>query len=281
MNAPALNIEAAAGAAPIVALPMYDFPELRDANAALWDALRTPLLAHGVAAPLDLARPADLEDLWRDSQLLLAQTCGYPLMTGLRGAVQLVATPRYRAPGSEGPFHRSAIIVAATRDAERLVELRGSRAALNSWTSNTGMNLLRAAVSEVAGGQPFFSDVSVTGSHLASLTAVAEGRADLAAIDNVTYAQICRLSPDLAAGVRNLQWTASTPGLPLVTSAGTPPTTLRALRRALQATVTNPALAAVRRELLIDGFCVLPARNYGEVLQLEHAAIARGYPVLA
>ena len=273
-------IAAAAVASPIAALPMYDLPPLQDANDAIWAALRALLVAHGVEAPARLTRTANLDALWRAPQLLLAQTCGYPLVTSLRGAVQLVATPRYRAPGSDGPFHRSAIVVTATHEAERLADLRGSRVALNSFDSNTGMNLLRASVSEVAGGGPFFSEVQSTGSHLASLTAIAEGSADVAAIDNVTYAQIRRHHPDLAREVRFLQWTASTPGLPLITGRFTSPSTVRALRRALQAVATDPALVSARRELLLEGFSVLPARQYAEVLRLKHDAVARGYPVL-
>ena len=43
---------------------------------------------------------ADLEPLqvWRSPRLLLAQTCGYPLMTLLRGQVRLIGKPRYELP---------------------------------------------------------------------------------------------------------------------------------------------------------------------------------------
>ncbi|MGZ6038916.1 MAG: phosphate/phosphite/phosphonate ABC transporter substrate-binding protein [Phenylobacterium sp.] len=280
MNRLAATVVTAAEASLVSALPMYDFPELREANDTLWAALRASLAAQRLVAPSRLTRTGDLAALWRDPQLLLAQSCGYPLATSLRGAVQLVATPRYRAPGSDGPFHRSAIIVAASSPVERLAELKGSRLALNSWDSNTGMNLLRDSVSHVAQRRPFFSETHVTGAHLSSLTAIAEGRADVAAIDNVTYAHIRRLYPALAAEVRILQWTVSTPGLPLITSRFSSPSTLRALRRALQAVAADPALAAARRELLLDGIGVLPVRPYREVLALEHGAAARGYPVL-
>ena len=54
------------------------------------------------------------------------------------------------------------------------------------------MNLFRAAIAPLAGGRPFFSEVIVTGSHAASLEAVADGNAPgLAAIDCVTFGSAC------------------------------------------------------------------------------------------
>ena len=75
----------------------------------------------------------------------------------------------------------------ATR-AGRWPNFAARRPALNAHDSNTGMNLFRAAIAPIAGGAPFFRAVVVTGSHEASVAAVAEGRADLAAIDCVSFA---------------------------------------------------------------------------------------------
>ncbi|MDC6668670.1 hypothetical protein OEZ84_28465, partial [Leclercia adecarboxylata] len=37
----------------------------------------------------------DLRGLWLAPQLLVSQTCGYPLMTQLRGQVRIIGRPRY------------------------------------------------------------------------------------------------------------------------------------------------------------------------------------------
>lgn len=43
---------------------------------------------------------ADLAVQWRQPNLLFAQTCGYPLMTQLRGQVAVLAVPSYDLPGA-------------------------------------------------------------------------------------------------------------------------------------------------------------------------------------
>lgn len=260
---------------------MYDDgPAVQQANDALWAFVAGRLAAEGVEAPPALTRGADLEGLWRAPGLLLAQTCGYPLMTRLRGAVQLVATPRYAAPGCKGATHRSAIVVRASSGAASLADLRGGRCAVNDAESNTGMNLMRAAAAPLATAGAFFGEVQFTGSHRESVSAVARGEADVAAIDAVTLAHLQRLSPDLAKGVRVLQWTQASPGLPLITSGSTPPVVIAALRRALDEAVLAPSLDGARRELLLDGFERLSEADYDRVLRIRQAAVARGYPVL-
>ena len=264
----------------LAALPMYDPPELQEANDALWAALRQRLEVRGVAAPPGLTRTSDLDALWSSSDLLIAQTCGYPLATRLRDQVRLVLTPRYRAQGCDGPFHRAAVVVRKSAGARSLPDLKGGRLALNGPESNTGMNLLRAEIAPIAYGQPFFSAVVTTGSHAQSAAAVAEGRADLASLDCVTWALLQRLQPALAAELTVRAWTPRSPGLPLVTSRLTRHAVFAALQAALGEVMDDPALAAARRELLLEGFEPLPPSYYTGLLQYEQMAADLSYPRL-
>lgn len=280
MHVTPLRPDAVSQAPALAALPMYDLPELQAANDALWAGLVDELAKEGVEAPRALTRDRDLHALWRDPTLLLAHACGYPLVTGLGNSVQLVATPRYRAQGCTGPFHRSAIVVRTDAAYDRLAELRGARCAVNERSSNTGMNLLRAEVARVAERRRFFAEVRFTGAHVASLTAIVEGQADVAAVDAVTLAHLQRLRPAFAESLRVLQWTQASPGLPLITSRSTPAAGVEALRRALQQVAVCPRLADVREALLLDGFNVLKAPYYGVIRHLEDGAAERGYPEL-
>ena len=164
---------------------MYDLPEIRAANEGLWAAIAAQLRQAGVSAPASLCRPQALARHWSDPALLLSQSCGYPLLR-LPPHVQVVATPRYRAEGCEGAAYRSALIVRVDDPAATLGDLRDRRCAINGTDSNSGMNLLRAAVAPWARGGRFFGRVEVSGSHLESLARVGDGRADIAAIDCVT-----------------------------------------------------------------------------------------------
>jgi ABC-type phosphate/phosphonate transport system substrate-binding protein len=260
---------------------MYDWPELQAANDALWAAVAEQLIAAGVKeVPNALTRSDNLDAVWTSPALLLAQTCGYPLLKTLAGRVQLVATPRYRAAGCEGPFRRSAIVVRLDAPVEHLAELRGARCALNERSSDSGMNLLRAAVAPLAHGSAFFSSVVATGSHRASAEAVAAGGADVAALDAVTYAHLRRWRPETARRLRVLQWTARTPGLPLITAITTDPETVQTLRESLAAAARDPRLAEARDTLRLQGFSFLPLNHYRLISHLEDRAQALGYPEL-
>ena len=266
----------------LASLPMYDLPELRSATDALWTAIAARLARAGIDdVPAALSRGGDPDAVWTDPALLLAQTCGYPLVTTLRNRVTLVATPRYAAAGCDGTAYRSAIVVRAGDPAACLADLRGRRCAMNDAGSNSGMNLLRAAIAPLAeGGPAFFAEIVVTGAHAVSIEAVARDAADLAAIDCVTWAHLRHHRPTVTAALRVLAWSAPSPGLPLITSRHTGEHTRQALLRALDEVAHDPALAKIRAALLLDGFERLPLEAYEAVLELERDASAAGYPTL-
>ncbi|MBV9522322.1 MAG: PhnD/SsuA/transferrin family substrate-binding protein [Alphaproteobacteria bacterium] len=266
----------------IAQLPMYDFPPLHAATDALWQAVAARLREAGLKeVPDTLERRMAHEDAWRDPHLLLGQSCGYPALTGLKGHLRIIAKPIYAAPGCVGTTHCSFILVRATAQAATIADLRGSRFALNAWNSNTGMNLPRYAVAPLAREGRFFAAIIETGSHAASFAAVAEGRADTAAIDCVSHALLSHLHPDLAAATRIIARTSSSPSLPFVTGHANGRELDQLLRDALAAAIADPALAPVREALLIDGIEEATAAEYDVVLQYETAAQRLGYPILA
>lgn len=268
-----------------LSLPMYDLPELSWAHDALADALlvrlaRTKAFMPGTL-PTRRERPGNLLGCWRNPMLLLSQTCGYPLVTTLDAQVRVVATPCYSAPGCSGAWMRSALVVREEDPAENLAALRGrATAAINGHDSNSGMNLLRAAAAPFAREGVFFRRVVTTGAHVESLRAVASGAADIAAIDCVTWALLQRVRPDSAAGLRRLEWTQPTPGLPLVTSKAMSDNGIEALREVLDDVLLDPALQPIRDALLIAGFERLERSVYARVSELEQEAAGLSYPVL-
>jgi ABC-type phosphate/phosphonate transport system substrate-binding protein len=264
----------------LAALPMYDYPELTGATDALWDALRDQLRAAGVPAPEQLTRSLGHFAIWRDADLLLAQACEYPLAKRFAATVRKVATPIYTAPGCDGTRYRSAIVVRRDDPASSLAELRGRRCVINESDSNSGMNLLRAAIAPLAKGTRFFASVSLSGSHRHSAALVAAAEADVAALDCVSYAHLQRFDQETTARLRVLDWTPASPSLPLITAAATDDETLQLLREAFAAVAADPALASVRAALLLQGFDLAPPRDYAAVLRLEQQAVDAGYPTL-
>lgn len=263
-------------------LGMYDMPAVQPANDALWTAVATRLRGAGFAdVPDALDRSRPLRAVWDDPELLLGQTCGYPLMTGLSEAVAVVAAPVHDLPGCAGARHRSFLVVSDASSARSLDGLRGACAAINGRDSNTGMNLFRARLAPLAGGRPFFGAVVETCAHLASLRAVAEGAADIAAIDCVTYGLAQRHRPDLLAGTRILGETSPSPSLPFVTRKDASAAEIAAIRAALADAVADPSLREATQALGLVG--IEPARlaDYAIVMRYERDAVAAGYPSLA
>jgi ABC-type phosphate/phosphonate transport system substrate-binding protein len=259
--------------------PMYDFPHLTEAHNLLWNSIARTLRSANIDdVPQLLTREKSLNEVWNDPQMLLSQTCGFPLAKHLKASVRLVATPRYTAFGCRRARYRSCIVVRADENARVLSDMRGRRCAVNELSSNSGMNVFRAAIAPIACGEPFFEKVMITGSHAESLRSVAENRADVAAIDCVSFAHIRTLSPELTNAVKILTWTRESPSLPFVTSRETDDYTLAALRHALTEVTFDPGLASVRDALMIDGFELVPLEQYQPILEMEHYAMTLRYP---
>lgn len=264
----------------IASLGMYDLPWLHAANDEMWRVIADYLRADGVqAVPADLTRDMDLHALWRSPDLLLAQTCGYPLMRELRGHVTLLATPHYAAEGCSGPYHRAAILVRQDDAADDIPALKGRRVGINDRRSNSGMNLLRDAVALHADGAPFFASVQITGSHANSFAALLAGAIDVAAIDCVTLAYLRTHSPEEACRLRVLSWTEAVPGLPFILSAAQADHA-EPLLDALRHTSMDPAGQASFDTLGINGFSALGWEDYTAICTIEQRAADRGYPVL-
>ncbi|TCK37914.1 ABC-type phosphate/phosphonate transport system substrate-binding protein [Paraburkholderia sp. BL8N3] len=267
----------------IAALPMYN---ASPALAADWRALlgrAEARLAGWLAArgdTLSIVEPdGPLAAFWLRPDLLLSQTCGYPLVHALAGRVQVVATPAFDIDGCAPGRYRSVLVTGAQVDAPSLDACRGLRAAYNDDDSNSGMNLFRAAVAPLARARPFFASVTRTGGHLASLRALAIDRsADVAAIDCVTFAFVREHLPELANGVRVIGFTGDAPGLPFITSNAVAAGDVVRLADALDHAVRDdPALA---QRLKLRGFVRLPADDYPPILAIEREAVALGYPRL-
>jgi ABC-type phosphate/phosphonate transport system substrate-binding protein len=267
---------------PIAALPMYDFPALRQAHAQLWSAIADRLERLLVPdVPRHLTWTLAHRDTWTHPGLLFGQACEYPLVKGYRRQLQVVATPSYQARGCAPGTYCSAILVGAGDRALALDDLRGRVCVVNEPDSNSGMNLLRAALAPRVQASRFFSSICLSHSHRQSVIEVAAGKADVTAVDCVTLAHLSRFEPALIAQVRILDWTPSSPCLPFVTSHLTSNATVQALRTALADVVTDASLCSMRETLLLDDVVCDPDTSFERVEELEGFAERHAYRVLA
>jgi ABC-type phosphate/phosphonate transport system substrate-binding protein len=263
----------------IASLPMYDLPELRQSTEAWWLGLATWWRRLGLTSiPDALEHPVDRYAHWLDSSLFFSQTCGYPLTHLLKNKVSLVATPCYRAQGCLGATYRSAIITRSELGIVDLAGLKGARAAVNDYDSQSGWNVFRHALRRFGAAERFFGSIIATGAHRNSVTAVRSGAADAAAIDCVTYELLRANAPDELIGVSVVAWSDPAPSLPFISRADIDGRSLAILRDGLQAACSDPGLGEVRDRLLISGISVLPVEAYNVILNQEGEIPGPGSP---
>lgn len=201
----------------IASLGMYDFPWSAAANDRLWAGVRDRLRASGQAAPETLTRGETAYwPAWEDPDLVLSQTCGYPFRAKLHDRVTLLATPDYGLPGCP-PGHYRSLFVARKHDPRQTLEdFRGAPMAYNEDMSQSGW------------AAPAYHLLSMgltpcprlrTGGHRASAQAVAEGRADIAALDALSWEMLLGHEP-ATEGLHVVAATAPTPVLPFITAPG-------------------------------------------------------------
>ena len=96
-----------------------------------------------------------------------------------------------------------------------------------------------------------------TGGHRLSAEAVATGRADIAALDAVTYRLLATHTPEMSA-LKVVGLTDPTPGLPYITALGRDPDPIHAATRDAIA-----ALTAEDRDILgLRGLVRIPVESY-------------------
>ena len=238
----------------IASLMMYMRPELDAAHARYWGLIRAELSARGVAAPLALSHDVDEFKVWNDPYLVLSQTCGMPYRKWLHDKVTLIGTPDFGVPDCPPGYYKSAIVVRADDTRGALPDFKDVRFAFNQTFSQSGFAAPYAHTKPLGF---WFTDRVQSHSHLSSARAVAEGQADIAALDAVSWRLIARYEP-FAERLRVLEWTSPTPGLPYIAAAGADqPATFDAVSAAIAA-LEGPDRAAMG----IQGLIPIPKEAY-------------------
>ncbi|NOR62411.1 MAG: PhnD/SsuA/transferrin family substrate-binding protein [Rhodobacteraceae bacterium] len=199
----------------IAALPMYDFPHLRPHTDGLWQSIRSEFQKIGFESEHALNRDLSPALLWAHPNLGFTQTCGLPYVNGLRGNATLIGTPDYGIhPGKPG-WYNSVIIARQSDKRMALAEFVGAEFAYNGANSQSGLFAIMFELQDSHGNARFFGSCVKSGGHALSVKAVAEGRADIAAIDAVTWRYLQQSAPETSQ-LKVLHATAPSPGLPYI-----------------------------------------------------------------
>jgi ABC-type phosphate/phosphonate transport system substrate-binding protein len=195
----------------------------------------------------------DFHTLWLHPKLLFGQTCWGPMELGLAEHVQLVGQPDYSGvEGGQGEYYSSAIVMRADAELARpdapapgdgaaslpLDLIRAKRFAFNSRDSMSGVIALTRDLEAAGESLDVFSQQIESGGHRNSIVAVAEGRADVAAIDCQSWALARRFEP-AARAVAVVGWTARRKGLPYIASHDLPGKMFQSIRAVIDRNAPN------------------------------------------
>ena len=262
-------------------LPMYDLPELRSAHDRLWAALAGALHDEGFRdLPRALIHDRPVRTLWSDPRLFFSQCCGHDVVDRYRDRLRPVATPEFDARGCRDECYCSLVVVAENSPWRDIGEMKGTVGVINGPESHSGMSALRHLIALCHGGGLFFSEIRVSGSHVASLAMIREGGADVGAVDSVTWTLLERHRPGALAGLRVLGTTYRAPAPPYVVPADMPEADIASVRRALARVFADPALADTRTALLLRGVTMSERRDYWVMEAFRSHALERGFPML-
>lgn len=193
---------------------MYARPENRAAHDALWALIRDGLRGRGLTAPDALDHDIDHIEGWGRPDLVLGQICNLPYRARFRDRVTLIGAAHYDLPDCAPGQYYSVLIARA-----HLQDPSAARFACNDLLSHSGYG----AAHEWAQHNGFALIPSmITGSHRASMAAVASGQADLAAIDAQTW-WIAAQDDGLTDELRIIGQTAHSPGMSFITRPGQDP----------------------------------------------------------
>ncbi|MGR4001095.1 MAG: PhnD/SsuA/transferrin family substrate-binding protein [Alphaproteobacteria bacterium] len=241
-------------------LNLYLWPETRGAFLLLWQFLRARLTEAGIETSPEVAGEVATRALANDGALAVGQVCGidvshhsacYRTLGAFAGEDARLQPARYD----------SVLIAPADNPNIEAANLADGRAAINNPDSFSGSIALRAFVfGRSDGGR--FEKMIVTGGHLASIQAIAEGRADFAAIDALCYGFASRFYPELVRRVRVIGHTKEMPAPPLVVGADLDGEIAASLTRAVHDFFATPEGARAMRDIGIVGFAEMPNSAY-------------------
>ncbi|MGA8709580.1 MAG: PhnD/SsuA/transferrin family substrate-binding protein [Steroidobacteraceae bacterium] len=199
---------------------------------------------------IEFPAPAPIAELWAHPRKAAVFMCGLPFTRTLPSPYLLAAPVPSPAEFGGQPLYWSEFVVHADSPHRALRDTFGGRIALTSAESQSGFAAPLRYLRTAGGERPLFREVIAPQiTPQGALAAVAEGRADVAAIDAYSLTLLRRYAPELVANARVVAKTEPRPIPPLVASEP-----LESLSRAFVEVREDPALQPVMADLRLSRF---------------------------
>ena len=257
----------------LATLPMYLRAETRVAHDAVWALTRDALRDHGHPAPDALDHVTCHTTTWARPDLILGQICNLPYRAHAHANTHRIGTCDYGLPDTLAGYYYSHLVVRADDPRDTPAAFAHARLAINEADSHSGWG---AAWTYAHAHKFAFTNAVITGAHSASARAIADGHADIAAIDAISWRMI-EAYDSTAPRLRIIARTPASPGQTLITARTNDPAPIRAaLTQAL--TALPPAH---QDTLMLRALTDLPDAAYHDMPLPDAPPIAHPTPRIA
>lgn len=234
-----------------IKLDMYLATPSKAVFAALDARLRSVLTGAGIDAAAGF-----------DAGFAVGQTCGITFANAPAGQMRYLATLVADDPAVPAGHYNSLLVAAREGDLATPADFDPARhrAVINEAGSFSGNITFTAHMA--AQHNSGLGTVMTSGGHLNSVSMVARGEADLAAIDRISFALARRTVPDDVAEVMVIGETTPYPGVPFVADASLPEAVITALRDEILLFRGDPAWSEMKAILGLSDITVLDEALY-------------------
>lgn len=227
---------------------------------------------------IDLPWPERLRQL-QAGAIQMGWICGAPYVE--RSAhplsappLELLAAPVWRDPlYGDSPIYYSHLLVQRASAVQSFGDLRGQRWVYNDRGSLSGYHILRAYLWSLGEDDSFFAQQIEAGSHQHAVQMVAEGQADVAAVDSTVLQQMAQDEAEAgkagaAATVRTLTLLGPNPMPPWVIGSGVPVALRQAIRHWLIHMAQDATGAAILAKTPIARFVAIEPQAYQPIAEI-------------
>jgi phosphonate transport system substrate-binding protein len=225
-------------------------------------------LGRTTGLPIELAT----EPSWQEQlNLLLAGAAQMAFLCGRvytqhSDSLELLVAPvmageRYQ----HRPIYFSDVIVPVQSSFQHVADLRGARWAYNEPNSFSGYVAVLDYLVALCEDMNYFQTWIETGSHVAALQQVAEGRVDGAAIDSIVLAAVLRGEPALRERIRTIASIGPSPVPPIVVRRDLPQALRTQLYEALIALHEDAEGRAILASATIERFVAVTDEFYNDL----------------
>jgi phosphonate transport system substrate-binding protein len=224
-------------------------------------------LAERLGCAVELAQGSCYEDL--GAHFDLAFVCGLAYVVWGEETEPLVAPvltdKRYKGE----PIYFSDVVVRSDSRFYSFADLRNTTWVYNEPYSQSGSGIVRFHLARSGYGDSFFRREIEAGSHEAALHLVAEGEADVAAIDSHVLATLLSRHPRLDGRLRVIHTLGPSPIQPLVAARHLPEVLKTAVRFALVDLDNDPKAHSVLRRGHVACFVPVQDSTYDSIREMR------------